>query len=687
MAFTSAECEQDPRSARGFTRDKEGHLTGTVSVTASWVAGPTADTDWEDLWNADNIDSKVEVLNLRLLECYDRHALLQSVCFKNLPASWITDVLRAAMRERDLARRVWRRRRDDTSYHRYKTFRNKVQSDIRFAKRAYFLSVFERSDNPNVIWSRLRHLGLVKSKDTDGPLRHSVDELNNFFVQSTDEGDTDGMSSIDLSEIEFDDNNFYWKHITLSVILSAISRLKSNATGSDGITPRLIKLVLPCIMPVLEHIFNFSLTHGAFPSQWKSTLVCPIPKTKNPTSVQNYRPISVLPALSKVLERVWRNKYAPISWPTISSIPIKLPIRKGILHKHLIESNIRSCLGNYEIYGSLALPWNGFCHTWKVDHRWYEMECTISAEAAVKVGVPQGSVLGPLHFILYLSGFISILRHCKYNFYADDLQIYFHCEPRKLEAIAKINADIASVVNWSASNGLILNAAQAIIIGTARYINAMEVSQLPPIRIEGDVVQYATQIKYLGVVIANNLSWEHHISNTLRKVRSTLYQLKLCKHLMPDTLRAKLITTLIFPHFDYCCAAFTNITAEQDLKLYRAMNACVRFVHRMRYDEHVTPHYIQLQWLKPDSRRQYFICCLLFNIIKTQIPGFLYSGFTSRSVESGRDSWVDDAWLRRDGNLIELHNRPSSQAQWAQSDIPADFTAEVRNHLTETFGN
>lgn len=133
---------------------------------------------------------------------------------------------------------------------------------------------------------------------------------------------------------------------------------------------------------------------------------------------------------------------------------------------------------------------------------------TVSATAPVKTGVPQGSVLGPLLFSLYISDFGKTLRHCKYNFYADDLQIYLHCEPRNLHnAITRLNEDIALIENWAAKNKLALNGAKTqAMVGTSRYLNSIDYSSLPRITVGGSVVQFSTQAKYLGVIITNNLS-------------------------------------------------------------------------------------------------------------------------------------------------------------------------------------
>ncbi|XP_011158078.1 uncharacterized protein LOC105194715 [Solenopsis invicta] len=202
------------------------------------------DIDWTQVWNSDCINRKVEVLNARLLECYNKHAPLQRIDFKNLPAPWITNELKAAMRERDMARRTWRRRRDDVSYQRFKILRNSVQSAVRVAKREYYLSAFVRSSNSNKMWSRLRHLGLVKKRSVNGPLQPSVDELNNYFVQSDEEVTMNNFDdlSLTLEQDRVSEDDFYWKYVTPSDIFTAVSRIKSSATGTDGIAPRLIKL-------------------------------------------------------------------------------------------------------------------------------------------------------------------------------------------------------------------------------------------------------------------------------------------------------------------------------------------------------------------------------------------------------------------------------------------------------------
>ncbi|KMQ81892.1 rna-directed dna polymerase from mobile element jockey-like protein, partial [Lasius niger] len=146
---------------------------------------------------------------------------------------------------------------------------------------------------------------------------------------------------------------------------------------------------------------------------------------------------------------------------------------------------------------------------------------TMSSLTLVSEGVPQGSVLGPLLFTLYLSDFQNVLKHCKYNFYADDLQAYLHCKPRELsDAILKVNEDINAVINWSFANSFISNSdkTQAIIFGTSRYVNAIDLNTIPEIMVDMTAIQYSTAVKYLG-----NQACHHFDLSACRLLQRGLY--------------------------------------------------------------------------------------------------------------------------------------------------------------------
>ncbi|KAL6418604.1 hypothetical protein ACFW04_011964 [Cataglyphis niger] len=111
------------------------------------------------------------------------------------------------------------------------------------------------------------------------------------------------------------------------------------------------------------------------------------------------------------------------------------------------------------------------------------------------------------------------------------------------------------------------------------------------------------------------------------RIHSALYQLKFFKHLLLETLKSKLVISLIYLHVDYCCTAYTDMTTEHNLRLHTAVNACIRFIFNVRTDKHITPYYVRLHWLKVDARRVYFVRCLLYKILEIKQPSFLHSNF------------------------------------------------------------
>ncbi|XP_029678541.1 uncharacterized protein LOC115244754 [Formica exsecta] len=386
--------------------------------------------NWTELLNSGDIDVKIRIFNSHLLTCYNRHVPLRERYFRNLPAPWLTDELRDAMRERDLARKAWGRKRGNHHYDLFRCLRNKMQLLV-----------------------RLRHLGLIKARDVSGGLSCSVEELNVFFSRGLVRSDGEVLSppSAELRTSGYDDVKFYWSYVTPLTIRRVLSCSKSNAIGADEISLKLIRFTLPYLMPIVEHLINFSLNHGVFPKQWKSALICPIPKIKNPTSVQHYRPISILPAMSMILERVVGEQICRFLLESDQLDPYQSAYRKDhstqiCLIRMLDE--VRQAADRRMITVSVfidfskafdrmdhsllrklkSLCFSNSAHGWIRSYLVGRMQATrnsvdgsVSSWSSIGAGVPQGSVLRPLLFFFDLSDFQQVLTHCKYNFYADDL--------------------------------------------------------------------------------------------------------------------------------------------------------------------------------------------------------------------------------------------------------------------------
>ncbi|KMQ91007.1 hypothetical protein RF55_9178 [Lasius niger] len=188
------------------------------------------------------MDDKIEIFTFKLMEILNKYAPLKKRHFKNFPAPWLTDDIRNAMHKRNQARRIWRRRRDTYYYEKYKLLRNRTQSIIRSAKSNYYLDHFSRADGACEVWNGLRHLGLIKVKNSGARLSHSVEELNAFFAGDGSTWNIDDLwlSFSKLLNGHYEDTSFQWKYVPPLVVRKAIIRTTSNAVGLDGIFKYLV---------------------------------------------------------------------------------------------------------------------------------------------------------------------------------------------------------------------------------------------------------------------------------------------------------------------------------------------------------------------------------------------------------------------------------------------------------------
>lgn len=534
---------------------------------------------------------------------------------------------------------------------------------IRNAKLRHFHDITQATRQPSKIWGSLRTIGLGNKRTQVDSIPIPLDQLNDHFIstQSMTLDEIEKQQTIlDLQRTQLPTTDkFHFSYVTELDVRTALKGITTKAEGIDKINIKMLDKILHVILPTLTHIFNASLITAIYPTMWKKAFIRPLPKNKSPTCPDDYRPISILPALSKVLERIvhrqlnayltehcllddYQSGFRTGHSTTTALLKVNEDIREAADDRKLtlltlldfskafdtVDNDILLCKLRLLNLSDTAVSWfESYLH----DRQQCLLVGSSSSEwRVVRSGVPQGSVLGPLLFTIYINDVTNSIKNCKHMAYADDLQIYYHFRTDDADdAVNKMNDDLTSISIWANKFGLKLNPgkSQAIVIGHHRLLTTLDSKSVNNIYLNNQVIEYSKTVRNLGIYMDNDLNWNTQVTHTCKKTLSLLHSMNHMKKMLPLSIKKNLIQTLVMPHFDYCDSLFTNINFKLSERLQRVHNICIRFICNTRKYDHITPSLELLSWVRLKERRILHALSLLYKILNNSSPNYLVSRF------------------------------------------------------------
>ncbi len=638
-------------------------------------------------WNYDSTDPNLLMSDLvwRLDGCAERHAPVKKLKPKDIKLRlnpWMTPEILKLIRIRDrLFSRKKREPDNQTVKETYNRVRNKVSRETSKAKKSHHKSFFEaNSKNIRKTWEGIRKIVNVK-KSTDFSISQLnisgkiVDDpatitnsFNNFFVNVGPETEKKIPKVPNMSPTMYLKNrnlfNLIIAHISEQEILDIINALENKSTGPASIPLRLLKVVANIIVVPLCRIINLSFINGVFPDVLKVAKVIPLHKGGSTLECNNFRPISLLSIFDKIIEKLMHKRlydfleehdilynhqfgFRKFHSTAYSLIEITEKIKDSIdngkygcgifidLKKAFDTVNHSILLTKLEHYGIRGniLKW---FQSYLTDRKQYVYYNGISSNiATVSCGVPQGSVLGPLLFLIYINDLPNISSKLSFFLFADDTNIYYE-STNLLELEKTVNKELKLLSLWLNLNRLALNVSKTnfvIFRSTKRLLNHNVV-----LIMNRKAIEQKDHVKYLGVLMDQHLSWKQQISCVSKKISRGIGILAKLRGSMDRALLINIYYCLVFSYLSYGVEAWGS-ACDSHLSCIRVLqNKAVRILTGNQYYQifgekpgplpSADPLYKELKFLDFKDIYKFNIAKFVYLTLCKISPGIFFNWFT-----------------------------------------------------------
>lgn len=541
----------------------------------------------------------------------------------NLP--WFNINLWELMKKRDASLKKFLKSKLNTDHLIFKSLRNKVTQQLRKARANFFLNVIsEAKGNSKKLWKSIDKL-LGREKSANKHLKLMVDGciqdddkiiaecFNDYFINSVREMSLSSPKIQLTQALTCNDSAFKFSLINTEKVENVISLL-SNSKAKDiyGCDTAFLKQHKTSIMIPLVMIINKSFNENIFPSVFKPAIVTPVHKSGDTQEVSNYRPISILPAASKVIEKV-------VAEQLIAHLDSKSffhPMQFGFRKKHSTETaccyfleEIKTSLDQGGVVGAVFLDLRKAFDTvnhevlihklakydistnvqnWIKSYLINRKQCvqingTLSTSLVSTMGVPQGSILGPLLFCLYINDLPSVCKGINIVMYADDTVLYTHGRSAT-DVAKKLSSVMSKVSHWLHDSCLTLNVEKTV---TMFFTNRFILKTYPEILVNGQLIKHVDKFKYLGVILDSTLSFKGHVKKLCNKLKFNLVNFRYIRNSLTTEASSTYLNAMIIPHFLYCITSWSQACKTVIKPLESLYKNCLK-IHdkKTRYYHH-----------------------------------------------------------------------------------------------------
>ena len=656
---------------------------------------------WENVFSVDSVNDKVTVFENVFTNLLDTFAPYKSFTIRKPNSTpWLTSEISEVMRERD-ANKAHFNRTGNTSFHqKYKFLRNKVTGMMRESQKTLFNNTINsKVKSSKDFYASVKKLNVIADKKNKGTVNFPANSLNETFVKNNNFFIDDDFIKERVKTL-YDKtvpsiHKFTFSEVTEQDVIKAAKSINSMSAGVDNINSYVIKLILDRISGTLTHIINSSLEQEIFPERWKKAIIKPIPKVNIPLAANDFRPISLLPTLSKILEKIVNvqivgylvdhellDPYQSAYKKRHSTLTALLKLNEDIFEalddsevtllvlldfsKAFDTVNHKLLLAKLDILGFQGSVCN-WIHSYLSGRSQKVKTDTEESEwAEIKNGVPQGSILGPLLFTILVSDMRMSIWNGSYLTYADDTNLYWETPADMInESIREANNVLNNISDYCVNNRLILNEGKCkyIIMGSRPAIKKVNDLQLDPVKIKNTVLERVTQTKVLGVTYDEILSWKKQVNLSVSKAVGNFLQFSRYKRFLSKQSKITLCQSLVLSQFNYCDIIYASMDSFLEKKIQKTQNLCLRFIFNIKKRNQSTDYNLllkQLGWLNMKTKTIKNGLVMMYKILNGLAPNYLadFINLTSEIHDRNtRSSSNNSIWINK--NITSKIHRKS----------------------------
>jgi len=542
--------------------------------------------DWSDVLNNGDANEAYNVFHTTFMNCFNLCIPIVTNVYRGNHKPWVTPALLNSIKRKNKLYKQFCKNRCTVTESRYKSYKNKLTMLLRKAEKTYVTKYINKhKTEAKKLWSLINDkLGRNPMSNTlpdvkEGEERELANKFNEYFINvgptiaSSVKGNIDPMSYMGNKY----NQSMYVKPVCEKELLEIISDLKDCSAGIDGVKAKIVKVVRDEIKVPLLHLLNLSFKCGVFPDLLKVAVVTPIYKKGDKNVLSNYRPVSVLNVFSKLYERVMNNRLVSYFENSQILYEHQYGFRKGFSTDLAIATATEYILNSLNenqfvcgLYMDLSKAFDVIDHTLlkqKLLHygirgpvyKWLDSylenrkqlvkinNIMSSSDRYIRCGVPQGSILGPTLFLIYVNDICKSSTLLNFVLFADDTNCFK--SGSNMDSVFKtVNAELTKVMCWFKANKLLLNANKThFMLFSRKHVN-----RVPKIEIDGVEIKRVQSTVFLGVHIDEQLNWKCHIQHVLGKINKGIGILHRLKSTFPGQTLLQVYKSLIHPHFNYC---------------------------------------------------------------------------------------------------------------------------------------